>query len=356
MSYYRNNYNSDSSNISNERQLVLNILNKMYNDNVRQINHLSQSNNQIRNMLYNLYNTNNNTNNTNNNTNNNRTNQNNNRNTNTLRNYSRENPNTSRNITSQTTNTNTTNSLGRIYLNDIPYIIDSYQEYYIPNNNLLARYSRNNPNLSERRYSRNNSTLFGRATGNTNDNQPNNFFDPVEVFPTASQIEIATRCVRYCDIVSPRNIQCPISLENFNDNDTVTVIRYCGHIFNTEQLNTWFRSNCRCPICRYDVRTYNSNTSPETPTDVETNEQTTQQPNINNTSNIFTRQNSFEQMDEERNNSINNSFDTIINVLTSSLSQDQLLGMLDGSANLIYDSSDPNAIRNLLNTLSRRYL
>jgi hypothetical protein len=340
MSHYRNN-NTGSSNNQNERQFLLNILNKMYNDNVRQINYLSQGNNQIRNMLYNLYDDNN------------RTNQNNNnRNTNTLRNYSRENPNTSRNITSQTTNTNTTNSLGRIYLNDIPYIIDSYQEYYIPNNhNLLARYSRNNPNLSERRYSRNNSTLFGRATGNTNDNQPNNFFDPVEVFPTASQIEIATRCVRYCDIVSPRNIQCPISLENFNDNDIVTVIRHCGHIFKTEQLNTWFRSNCRCPICRYDVRTYNSNSSPQSSNE----EQTDEQPTSNNVSNNFTQQNLFGQTNEERNN---NTFDTFLNVLNSTLSTtnpDQLLGMLDGSANLIYDSSDPNAIRNLVNVLNRWY-
>ena len=168
-------------------------------------------------------------------------------------------------------------------------------------------------------------------------------------FPTASQFEIATRCVRYCDIVSPRNVQCPISLENFNDNDTVTVIRHCGHIFNTEQLTTWFRSNCRCPICRYDIRTYISNTSSQTSADEEQNEETTQQANSNNVSNNLNRQNSFEEMDEER----NNSFDSIINVLTSSLSQDQLLGMQDLSSNLIYDSSDPNVIRNLVNVLNR---
>jgi hypothetical protein len=303
MSHYRN--NSNSSNINDERRILLNILNKMYNDNHRQINFLYQSNNQIRSMLYSLYDNNNN---------------------NNLRTRSRENSNsntnTSRNITSQTT---TTNSLGRIYLNDIPYIIDSYQEYYIPNNN---------PNLAERRGVRRNTRV---ATNNTN-SQINNFFDPVEVFPTASQIEIATRCVRYCDIVSPRNVQCPISLENFNDNDTVSVIRYCGHIFNTEQLNTWFRSNCRCPICRYDVGSYNSNSSPQTPND----EQSTQPANSNNDSN-----NTSQEMNEER----SNTFDTILNILTSN--PDQLLGLQDFSSNLIYDSSDPNAIRNLINVLNR---
>ena len=318
MSHYRN--NSNSSNINDERRILLNILNKMYNDNHRQINLLYQSNNEIRSMLYSLYDNNNNNNN--------------------LRSHSRQNPNissrqntnTSRNITSQTT---TTNSLGRIYLNDIPYIIDSYQEYYIPNNN---------PNLAERRGARRNTRV---ATNNPN-SQINNFFDPVEVFPTSSQIEIATRCVMYCDIVSPRNVQCPISLENFNDNDTVSVIRYCGHIFNTEQLNTWFRSNCRCPICRYDVRSYNSNSSPQTSsveqTNEESNQESNQETNSNNVSNNFSQ-----QVNEER----SNTFDTILNILTSSLSQDQLLGMQDSSANLIYDSSDPNAIRNLINVLNR---
>ena len=63
-------------------------------------------------------------------------------------------------------------------------------------------------------------------------------------------------------------------------------------------------------------------------------------------------------MDEERNNSINNSVDTFLNIISSTLSNtnsDQLLGMLDGSSNLIYDSSDPNAIRNLINIFNRRY-
>ena len=84
------------------------------------------------------------------------------------------------------------------------------------------------------------------------------FFDPVLIFPTPSQIETATRRVLYRDIATPINNRCPISLENFNDTDTVTIIRYCGHIFNSDELNNWFRNNCRCPMCRYDIRNYNS--------------------------------------------------------------------------------------------------
>jgi hypothetical protein len=84
------------------------------------------------------------------------------------------------------------------------------------------------------------------------------FLTPVTVFPTPTQVELATRIVRFSEIVEPINNSCPISLDVFNDNDIVTVIRRCGHIFNTIQINAWFSANCRCPICRYDIRTYYS--------------------------------------------------------------------------------------------------
>jgi hypothetical protein len=46
-------------------------------------------------------------------------------------------------------------------------------------------------------------------------------------------------------------------MDDFNDNDMVTVIRHCGHTFHTENIMNWFRSNSRCPVCRYDIRDYN---------------------------------------------------------------------------------------------------
>jgi hypothetical protein len=94
------------------------------------------------------------------------------------------------------------------------------------------------------------------------DNQPNtifstvfsSFFDPVAVYPTQTQIDIATRRVRYRDVATPRNMACPISMVDFADNDIVTVIRHCGHIFATDQLNIWFATHCTCPVCRFDIR------------------------------------------------------------------------------------------------------
>lgn len=82
------------------------------------------------------------------------------------------------------------------------------------------------------------------------------FLAPIDIYPTQSQIEAATRVARYGDITRPPNTTCPISLDSFEDSQHVTVIRHCGHIFNTEQIQSWFRANCRCPVCRYDIRNY----------------------------------------------------------------------------------------------------
>ena len=189
------------NNLSSEQLLLINILNDMYNENIRQINNyhdaitgLNEANNNIRATLIQMLN---------------------------INGVRRTMQNTSANIPMST------------YLG----------EFTIP----LTTLSRNNVNANANANGRNNSRFL------------ENFFSPVEVYPTQSQIEAATRRVRYCDIVSPLNRSCPISLEQFEDNDMVSVIRQCNHIFRTEELNTWFRSNCRCPVCRYDIRNYSTN-------------------------------------------------------------------------------------------------
>ena len=67
------------------------------------------------------------------------------------------------------------------------------------------------------------------------------YCDKYNMLPDSTQIKAAT------------GIEVEL-LEDFNDNDMVSVIRPCGHIFTTAALTTWFRSNCRCPVCRYDIR------------------------------------------------------------------------------------------------------
>ena len=274
------NSNQRTYTISNEQLLLIDILNTMYNDNLRQITNLTDSNQQIRNLIIQILNTNTpprrNNNNNHNHNNNNRTNINNNSN----RNSFREN--------------NTTNgNLGRVYLNNIPYIIDNVEHVRIPINN-------NSRNLNL-----NNNNDFSRIL--------QSFFDPVEVYPTQSQIETATRRVRYSDIISPKNTSCPILLTNFNDSDMVSVIRHCGHIFNTSELNTWFRNHCNCPVCRYDIRDDNSNAS----TAFSSENQNTSNNNFSNTSSQNNRsENTSSNSNVERNNSstfVSSIFDAFIN-------------------------------------------
>lgn len=231
------NNQSSHLNLPNEQLLLINILNTIYNDNLRQINSLTSSNNEIRNIITNLL-----SNNTNS------RNQTHNRFRNRYNNY-RENLARSSNQ-------------DRVYINNLPYIIENVQEYRIPSSHLYNWINNSNVSTTESQESSSQTRTTNTQPIMSNYSRAfQSFFEPVEIYPTQTQVETATRRAMYCDIVSPINRSCPISLENFNDSDTVSVIRYCGHIFHTEHLNRWFRTNCRCPVCRYDIRNYTSSSS-----------------------------------------------------------------------------------------------
>jgi len=84
----------------------------------------------------------------------------------------------------------------------------------------------------------------------------NNFLEPVPIVPTITQIINATNILTFENIQNPVNIICPITRDPFEVTDIITQIKYCSHLFNSAALNTWFLSNCICPICRYDIRDY----------------------------------------------------------------------------------------------------
>jgi hypothetical protein len=278
-----------NSNLNNDQLLLVNILNSMYNDNLRQIDNLNTYNNEIRNYISNLLN----------------------------RNRYRGN---------------------RMYVNNAPYIIDNFQEFTIPN--------------SQNNWTQNVNNSRTRPRGNSR--QPNNlsrifqsFFDPIDVYPTQSQIEAATRHVRFCDIVSPVNQSCPISLDTFNDNSMVTVIRFCGHIFNTEELNRWFRSNCRCPVCRYDIRNYNSNTSVSNL--VNSNQLNVDISNNPVSEDVPQTNTSFEEPIERNTNSLVHNF--VNSDLFDNGTQQIINNFLDMSNN---SNTDPYLIIDLFTSLQRR--
>ena len=62
--------------------------------------------------------------------------------------------------------------------------------------------------------------------------------------------------------------RCPITLENFVVGENICRIRHCGHIFKPTGLMLWFQRNVRCPVCRYDVRTYQPPAAPTSTTEL----------------------------------------------------------------------------------------
>tara|TARA_B100000524_G_scaffold335865_1_gene225370 strand:+ start:1081 stop:2223 length:1143 start_codon:yes stop_codon:yes gene_type:complete len=84
-----------------------------------------------------------------------------------------------------------------------------------------------------------------------------NSLESVPVIPSNEEITRACEDVSFNTISNPINSSCPINLERFTNNSTVTQILYCGHCYDPVALRRWFTSNVRCPICRYDIRNYN---------------------------------------------------------------------------------------------------
>ena len=210
----------------------LNVLNSVYYDNKRQIERLSQTNHEIRDILMSAHRG----------TRNNRSN----------RNHSHNNTNNTNNTNNRNYSRNYTyaraNSQNHVSQNTARTYVDNTEEY----THRLPRYF-----LDASYNIQHNSEFIPRPTrNNTFDTLINAFLEPVPTYPGTLQIEIATRNVRYGDIVSPMNTSCPISLEIFTDSDIVTIICYCGHIFMASEIHNWFASNCRCPVCRYDIREY----------------------------------------------------------------------------------------------------
>ena len=137
----------------------------------------------------------------------------------------------------------TQNTMIQFYINQynqtlrrINYLYGTLEEI---NNNLTNAY----------RISTNNQTRDTPISISSNEN----------TIPTSEQISQATSIIRYNSLEHLENISCPISLEIFNDNDHVSQIHFCGHLFNTTHLSRWFQQSSKCPICRYDICNNNNN-------------------------------------------------------------------------------------------------
>jgi len=265
-----NNRNNNGNNVFNDLNntdlLFINILNTIYNDNLRIIHQLLEQNSEVTNNLISFLN---------------------NRRRETFANNNLNQENTNANI-----NINPNPNDRRIFIDSIPYyLVDELQFFTIPSINNTNTNTNTNPNTANLRtptntnrgrYHRRNNintdnletmpTPIGRMTGIMN-----SFFQPINIVPTQTQIENATSNITYGEIVEPINTSCPISLETFIETSEVVMIKHCKHVFNKQSLMSWFNSSCRCPVCRYDIRDY---------VDAENNETTNESATADTTANI----------------------------------------------------------------------
>jgi len=142
---------------------------------------------------------------------------------------------------------------------------------YEPNNNIGSNVD-NIDNIDNHDSQRSNINRISNYTNNINlpsqENSLNdvinllfNYISPNSLIPTAEEISQSTRIIRYSEIENPINDRCAISHELFEENDMVTQIVFCNHIFRSEEINTWFQRNSHCPVCRHNIITSNFNTN-----------------------------------------------------------------------------------------------
>ena len=149
-------------------------------------------------------------------------------------------------------------------LYDIRANITDLQTNNINNiNNINMQNIYNYPNIISHNNTNTRNTTTGSSQANHLIERVTNFLNtPItnnnnnNLRPTREQINNASRLVRYYFIENPSSERCSISLQEFNNDDQVRQILYCGHIFHENSLQEWFTRNTVCPLCRYDIRNY----------------------------------------------------------------------------------------------------
>merc|ERR1711966_146911 len=197
---------------------------------------------------------------------------------------------------------NFTENTNAIFSNIIQ-VINSQQNTYntIFNNSYNRRY--NDRNVYTRGYTRENNVntnlsrnmlqqtllrnliLRSASLANTENNIENNI-------PTEEQIRNSTIRTTFQEIENPINTTCPISQNDFSNNDIVLQINNCGHIFSEQPLLQWFNRNHCCPMCRYSIITDSSNQSINEDTELNNITRSNNQNNNNNSDPNITRNNS----------------------------------------------------------------
>jgi hypothetical protein len=157
-------------------------------------------------------------------------------------------------------------------------------------------------------------------------------FQDVIVSPTREQINSATRIITYSENIELLNHRCPISLADFEEGDEIRQIIHCGHCFCEETIQGWFRTNVRCPVCRYDIREFSVR---ETETDTERQHREQSRRSVND---------NMQNMQHITNNMFDGLTASLTNILNNYLDNES-----DTSNNLTYTFEVPIIFRDISN-------
>ena len=72
--------------------------------------------------------------------------------------------------------------------------------------------------------------------------------------PTINQFALDVEYSNYDRETMLNTRVCPITLDEFHDNEQICRIKHCRHIFKTNALQNWLSRNAHCPVCRFDIR------------------------------------------------------------------------------------------------------
>jgi len=198
--------------------------------------------------------------------------------------------------------------------------------------------SRNNVIRNSYRNANRNSSIFNELSPIlTMFNNSYADLSPVIVRPSRRQINISTEIIHFSNDL--QNNICPITQTPFEENHSIRRIRHCGHCFMSESLLNWFDRSVICPVCRYDIRTYNSNNYVNDNDDRHDNSNNNVTSNRNNSNDISnnnsTNNSTNNSNDISNNNSTNNSTNNsnLINSFLTSLAS-SLVSNNDISSNI----------------------
>uniref|UniRef100_A0A6C0HT30 RING-type domain-containing protein n=1 Tax=viral metagenome TaxID=1070528 RepID=A0A6C0HT30_9ZZZZ len=164
-----------------------------------------------------------------------------------------------------------------------------------------------------------------------------NFFQNVLIRPTREQINNATELITYNANLENISQTCPITLDEFQDGDIIRQIKHCRHVFHERSIQNWFRTNVRCPVCRYDIRDFRREQTTELQEDITEDTRNTQEMEIERETNDNENNNTENNYNDIFQELSNNITQNLRNIISGNTEEGVTSGYLDSSQNFLFE-------------------